>query len=180
MKLRKNVTTALLAAVLCITAPLVIPIGPIPISLATLGVYLAAGLLGPWHGTTAVGLYLLLGGMGLPVFAGFVGGFQQLVGVTGGFLWGYLLCALVIGLLTRIRCRPLLLPLWILCGTGVLYAVGVGWFVWQSHTTLAWALWSVAPTLVGEVLKIAAATGLILSLGGRMKDLEKGGYRRET
>lgn len=180
MKLRDNVTTALLTAVLCISAPLVIPVGPIPVSLATLGVYLAAGLLGPWRGVTAVGLYLLLGSIGVPVFAGFTGGFQQLAGVTGGFLWGYLLCALVVGLLTRVCHRPALLPLWLLCGAVALYAVGVGWYVWQTGTTLYWALLTIAPTLVAEVIKIAVATGAIWSLDRRMKDLKKGGRPHET
>ena len=180
MKLRDNLTTALLTAVLCVAAPWVIPIGPIPVTLATLGVYLAAALLGPWRGVAAVGLYLLLGGVGLPVFAGFTGGFQQLVGVTGGFLWGYLLCALTVGLLTRVSHRPVWLPLWLACGAAVLYAVGVGWYAWQSGTTFYWALLAVAPALLGEPIKIMAATGLMVSLRGRMKELKKGGHRRET
>lgn len=179
MKLRENVTAALLTAVLCLVAPLTLPVGPIPVSLATLGVYLAAGLLGPWRGTAAVALYLLLGGIGLPVFAGFAGGFQQLLGLTGGFLWGYLLCSLTVGLLIRVSHRPLLLPIWLTCGAAVLYAAGVGWYVWQTGTTLHWALLTIAPALVGEGLKMIAATGLILSLRGRMSELRKGGHRRE-
>ena len=86
MKLRRNVLTALLAAALCVMAPLAVPLGPVPVTLATLGVYLAAGLLGPWRGAAAVGLYLLLGAVGVPVFAGFTAGFPVLFGVTGGYL----------------------------------------------------------------------------------------------
>ena len=179
MKLRQNLLIALLAAALCILAPLVIPVGPVPVSLATLGVYLAAGLLGPVRGTAAVGLYLLLGAVGLPVFAGFTGGFQQFAGVTGGFLWGYLLCALTVGLLTRISHRPPLMALWLVIGALALYLPGVGWYVWQTGTTLYWALLTIAPALLAEIIKIIAATGLIWSLRGRIKELEKGGRPHE-
>ena len=165
MKLRQNLLTALLAAALCILAPLVIPVGPVPVSLATLGVYLAAGLLGPVRGTTTVGLYLLLGAIGLPVFAGFTGGFQQFAGVTGGFLWGYLLCALTVGLLTRINHRPPLMALWLVIGALALYLPGVGWCVWQTGTPLWSALLTVVlPCIPGEIVKIAVATGLIIPL----------------
>ena len=98
MKWRDNVLTALLAAALCVMAPMTVPLSPVPITLATLGVYLAAGLLGPWRGAAAVGLYLLLGAVGVPVFAGFSAGFPVLFGLTGGFLWGYLPAVLIVSL----------------------------------------------------------------------------------
>ena len=72
MKLRQNVLVALMTAALCVMAPMALPMWSVPCTLATLGVYLAAGLLGPWRGAAAVGLYLLLGGIGVPVFAGSV------------------------------------------------------------------------------------------------------------
>lgn len=164
MSLRRNVVTALLAAALCVMAPVAVPLGPVPVTLATMGVYLAAALLGPWRGATAVGLYLLLGGIGLPVFAGFSGGFAHLFGVTGGFLWGYLPCAVVVGLLTRWG-APRLLPLWLACGAVVLYAVGGGWFAWQTHTAIGTALLTVVlPCLPVELVKIAVVTALIFPL----------------
>ena len=107
MKWRGHVLTALLAAALCVMAPMAVPISPIPITLATLGIYLAAGLLGPWRGAAAVGLYLALGAVGVPVFAGFSAGFPVLFGPTGGFLWGYPPCVVVAGLLCRNDCSGL-------------------------------------------------------------------------
>ena len=161
MKLRYNVATALMAAALCVAAPVAVPLGPVPVTLATLVVYLAAGLLGPWRSAAAVGLYLLLGAVGLPVFAGF----------SGGFLWGYLLCALLAGALCP-RSRPALLPLWLAVGAAVLYAAGCGWYAWQTHTPL-WTAVAVCalPCLAGEMVKIAVASGLILSLRGRVHRL---------
>ena len=176
MKLRRNVLTALLAAALCVMAPLAVPLGPVPVTLATLGVYLAAGLLGPWRGAAAVGLYLALGAVGVPVFAGFTAGFPVLFGMTGGYLWGYVLCVVIAGLLSRIG-RPALTPLWLLCGTAALYAVGMVW-LWLS-TDLSWGGTGmvVLPTLPGEAVKIAVATALILPLRGRVNRLLSAGVK---
>lgn len=180
MNLRRNVTTALLAAVLCMVAPLAMPLGPIPVSLATLGVYLVAGLLGPWRGCTAVGVYLLLGGLGVPVFAGFTGGFPQLFGPTGGFLWGYLLCALTVGLLVRHLPRPALVPVCLLAGAAVLYAAGTAGYMLHTGAPLGGALLVCAvPCIPGELVKIAAATGLILSLQKPLARLTKFGVKAE-
>lgn len=171
MRLRRNVLTALLAAALCVTAPIAVPLGTIPVTLATLGVYLAAGFLGPWQGAAAVGLYLLLGGIGVPVFAGFSAGFSPLFGVTGGFLWGYLPCVMVAGLLCRVGRRELV-PIWLACGTVTLYAVGVPWCMWQTGIDLATALLGcVLYTLPGEAVKIAVATALIVPLCKRVQRL---------
>ena len=90
--------TGMMAALLCVAGPLSLPVGPVPLSLATFAVYLAGAVLGWKRGTAAVALYLLIGLCGLPVFSGFSGGFQKLAGVTGGYLVGYLFCALITGL----------------------------------------------------------------------------------
>lgn len=97
MKTRELCEVALMTSLFCIAAPLTIPIGPIPLSLATLLVYLAGALLGRKKGTMAVGLYLLIGAAGLPVFSGFSGGIHKLAGVTGGYLIGYVVCAAMVG-----------------------------------------------------------------------------------
>lgn len=180
MKLRDNLTIALCGAVLCVIAPFAVPLGPVPVSLATLGVYLIAGLLGPWRGTAAVGIYLFLGGLGVPVFAGFTGGFPQLFGPTGGFLWGYLLCALTVGLLTRRMPRPALIPVWLTLGAVVLYAAGVVGYLAHTGAPIGGALAvCVAPCIPGELVKIAAATGLILSLRGPLTRLTRAGVKTE-
>ena len=81
---------AIMAAVLCAVSPWAIPIGPIPISLATLAVYFIGIILGAKDGTVAVCVFLLLGAIGVPVFTGFEGGIQKLLGITGGYLFGYI------------------------------------------------------------------------------------------
>lgn len=169
MKRRNNVYAALLAALLCVLSPWAVPVGAVPLSLGTLGVYMAAGMGGPLYGGVAVGVYLLLGAVGVPVFAGFMGGFAHLAGPTGGYLWGYLLCAVVAGLLCRACPRRGLLPLWLGIGTLVLYAVGTAWYLWQMGGTLWGAVTvCVLPFFVGDCVKIAVATGLLWSLRRHM------------
>lgn len=92
---------AALIAALALTPP--IPIGAlgVPITLQTLGVALAGLCLGAWRGAAAVGLYLLVGLAGLPVFSGGRAGVAVLVGPTGGYLVAFLLSAFVVGLVAQ-------------------------------------------------------------------------------
>ena len=89
-----GLAVALLAVCAWMAVPM--PIG-VPFTLQTLGLFVTVGLLGGRGGTIAVAVYLLMGGLGLPVFAGFGGGLGVLLGVTGGYLWGMLPAAAVMG-----------------------------------------------------------------------------------
>jgi biotin transport system substrate-specific component len=88
---------ALTAAGTFIAIP--IPLSPVPIVLQNLFALLSGLILGPFLGAAAVGLYLIAGAIGIPVFAGASGGYRHIIGPTGGFLIGYLLCAFVAGLI---------------------------------------------------------------------------------
>ena len=102
---RDMVFIALFTAVLCAVSPFSIAIGPIPLSFATLVIYLAAGTLGWKYGTLSVILYVMLGAFGLPVFSGFGGGFQKIAGPTGGFIIGYIPLALATGISAKFLSR---------------------------------------------------------------------------
>ncbi len=164
MKTRDMALTGVMAALLCIAGPLSVPVGPVPLSLASFAVYLAGAVLGWKRGTAAVALYLLIGIAGVPVFSGFTGGFQKLAGITGGYLIGYLFCALITGLgvdNSRFpKARPVLPgALLMAAGTVVLYAFGTAWFVFQSGKSLGAALGlCVLPFLPGDTAKIIAAS----------------------
>ena len=163
MSTKEMVTIAVMAALLCVAGPLSIAVGPIPLSLATFAVYLAGAVLGAKRGAIAVAIYLLIGLVGVPVFSAFSGGLQKLIGVTGGYLVGYLPCALITGLAVRrdqAEVRPVYkLPLFMVIGTAVLYAVGTAWFMIQTKNNLGSALMlCVVPFLAGDAIKIAAAT----------------------
>ena len=85
---RQLALCAVMAAVMCVLAPISIPIGPISLTGGTLAIYLAAYLLGGAWGTAATLVYLLLGFVGLPVFSNYMGGAERLAGPTGGYQIG--------------------------------------------------------------------------------------------
>ena len=80
---------ALITALICIFAPLSVPIGPIPISLTNLVLYFSIYIIGFKGSTVSYTVYLLLGLVGLPVFSGGAGGPAKVVGPTGGYLLGF-------------------------------------------------------------------------------------------
>ena len=104
--IHRLVWTALLAACIAAGAWLQLPVGPVPITLQPLFVFLAGFLLGPMHGAAAVALYVAAGVLGLPVFAGGKAGLGVLLGPTGGYLVGFVIGAAVAGLAGR-RGAPL-------------------------------------------------------------------------
>lgn len=160
MKTREMCRTALMTALLCMAAPLTVPVGPVPLSLATLAVYLAGALLGVRGGMTVVGLYLLIGAMGVPVFSGFSAGIPKIVGPTGGYMLGYLACAATVGyFVERWGRKRWIYPISMALGTVLCYAMGTGWFMLQTGVNIAGALAScILPFLPGDIMKIIAAT----------------------
>ena len=149
--------TSVLTALMCICSPLSIPIGPVPISLATAVLMLMALLLGAGRATLCCAVYLLIGMAGLPVFAGFSGGMSVLAGPTGGFLIGYLPMTALCGFLCARTEKHSLQTAAMVGGTALLYAIGTVWFIVQTGSTLSGALGAcVLPFLPGDVLKIIA------------------------
>lgn len=160
MKTRSMTFTALLAAILCMLSPMAIPAGTVPITLATFGVYLIASAAGIKVGTLAVIIYILIGSVGIPVFSGFTGGIQQLVGPTGGFLVGYIPCAAIIGFTAeRFGHFKAAFPIGMVLGTAVCYIFGTGWYMLQAQVSFPVAAGAcVLPFLIGDCIKIALAS----------------------
>lgn len=92
---------AAILAVLSLAPAVTLPVG-VPITLQTLGVVLCGLVLGPWRGTAAVLLWLVVGFIGLPVFSGGKAGIGVLAGKTGGYLIGFIFTALIAGLLVKV------------------------------------------------------------------------------
>lgn len=150
-KLRSIAMVGLAAAMICVISPISIPIGDVPLSLATFVILITAGLLGPYKGTAAVAVYLLIGSMGLPVFSGFSGGLGRLIGPTGGYLVGYLPLAFTVGL-GKGKALPMI------AGTALLYIMGTLWYtVFADVSFFAAAAVCVVPFLPLDSVKIAAA-----------------------
>lgn len=161
MKTKELVTCALLAAVICVLSPLSLPIGPVPISLATFAVMLSAAILGAKWGTIATLIYILLGCVGVPVFAGWSAGIGIVAGSTGGYIIGYLPLAFITGLfLDRLakgagKFQYVWLMLGMIIGTAILYVIGTAWFIKVSGAAFSDAMaWCVTPFLAGDLIKM--------------------------
>ncbi len=149
---------AVFTALTCILAPLSIPIGPIPISLTTLVLYLALYLLGWKLSTASLIAYLALGMAGAPVFSGFSGGAGKLFGPTGGYLIGFLPLVLVSGWVLAHTSTRWVQFLGFVLGTALCYAFGTAWFCFQTKSALGPALAvCVYPFLPFDLLKIILA-----------------------
>jgi len=158
--------SALLCALCAVLAQIQIPLPPVPLSLSLLGVHLCGALLGRRWGGAAVGCYVVLGAVGVPVYAGFAGGVSVLFGPTGGFLFGYILCAWMVGLLVqRLGFSRRGLALSMAAGTLVCYALGTAWFSFVTGANFAAGIAScVLPFMPGDALKILLAASLSLRM----------------
>ncbi len=160
------VLCALFAALTVVLAQIAIPIGPVPISLATFSVFIAGALLGAKLGAICQAVYVLLGAVGVPVFAGFKGGLGVLVGPTGGYIAGYILAAWFVGLIAEKFGNKLWgLFLAMLAGFFAYMITGTGWFMFITQNGLAEALMiCVVPFLLGDALKMILAATLAYRL----------------
>lgn len=159
---REMTMGALFVAVLCALAQIAVPLPMgVPISLGLLGVYLCALLLPPKIGMTVIFVYLLLGLLGVPVYAGFKSGPAALFGRTGGYLIGYLPCGVIIALMNRRDRGFLWRCLSIFLGLLACYALGTLWFVRLTGFTLGKSLAAcVLPFLPGDAVKMLAAAAM--------------------
>ncbi|WP_277584616.1 biotin transporter BioY [Psychrobacillus antarcticus] len=96
-RLKMMIVAALFAAIIAVAAQIMINVPPVPFTLMTIAVMLTATILGARYGTLAVTVYVLMGAIGIPVYAGMKGGFGYLFGPTGGYLVAIIPAALFIG-----------------------------------------------------------------------------------
>jgi biotin transport system substrate-specific component len=170
-QLRMMLYASLFAALMAAGAFIAIPIGPVPIVLQNLFVLLAGLLLGRHWGLASVGIYLLAGISGLPVFAGGLGGIGRIVGPTGGYLIGYLPAVYLTGLISEKGNRKILFDLLgMIVGSAIVYLCGVSWLMTLTGMTLNKTLAvGMLPFLPGDALKIAAAIPITKALRPLMK-----------
>lgn len=153
------VWVALMAALICVGGMIIIPIGPVPISLQTMFVAMAGLLLGPIYGFLSVCLFLGAGAIGLPVFAGGKAGLGVLLGPTGGYLAAFILTSAIYGLAGGRKRKPLWLTIILcLCAAFLTYFLGSIRlaFIMDISTPKALILGAL-PFFVGDVLKIGVA-----------------------
>lgn len=175
MKAQKIALTGILAAIICLAAPFSLPIGAIPISLATFAIYIAACTVNFKISTCAVIIYILLGAAGLPVFSAFRGGFHIIAGVTGGYILGYIPCAIIIGLLVgRFENKKWIYPLSMILGSSACWLIGTLWYMIQTESSFVSALAvCVVPFIIGDIIKISAASAIGITLRKRLSVFSK-------
>ena len=159
-KLQRTVMAGVFAALLVVLSQVSIPLPTgIPVTLQTFAVALCGCVLGPSVGSAAVGVYLALGAVGVPVFAGFSGGAGALVGMTGGYLWAFLPMAFLCGLGAQQKNKFLALALG-LAGLAVCHGCGAAQFALVMSISPAQAFLAASvPYLVKDVLSLVLAYG---------------------
>jgi biotin transport system substrate-specific component len=170
--IRGMIYASMFGAMTAIGAWIIIPLPLIPITLQTLFLSLAAALLGGYLGALSQIIYISLGIIGLPVFAGGKAGFGVLMGPTGGYLVGFILGAYIMGKLIEKKERPGFA--WIAAsmfiGLIVIYVLGVTQLMMVAQLSLKKALLvGVLPPLPGDIIKIAAAAFITLKIRDRIK-----------
>ena len=158
--LKHTVYAALFAALTAVGGYIAVPVGPVPIVLANLFVMLAGLILRPGGAASSVGIFLFLGSIGLPVFAGGKAGLSALLGPTGGFLFGYLASAVLISIICRSGRKTSILKdsAAVAAGLAALYIPGISWLKYNLGLEWSRALGiGMLPFIPGDIVKAAAA-----------------------
>ncbi|HWN19776.1 MAG TPA: biotin transporter BioY [Gemmatimonadales bacterium] len=178
--LRRTIAIGLGAAVVALAAQVVVPVpfSPVPMTLQPLAVLAVGGLLGAAGGLSALVLYLLLGIIGLPVFAGGGSGAWHLLGPTGGYLLAFPIAATVTGALVRPVTESAghaggraVLRILLACALGmvIIHAGGVAQLaLLGGDPTVAFRVGFV-PFLTGDLVKVGLAAALILAAGPKIR-----------
>lgn len=147
----------------------------VPFTLQTFGVFMAVEVLGGKRGTMAVLVYILMGAVGIPVFAGFQGGIGVIFNTTGGYIVGFLCSALIMWAAESLfGKKPLVRLLSMAAGLIACYALGTIWFmVVYGRTTGAVGLmtvlgWCVIPFIIPDLVKIGLAYFISRKIRGVM------------
>ena len=140
MKTKDLTRIALMTAVLCILAPISIPVSTVALTMATFALYLMAYILKPKQALAAVGLYLLLGAAGLPVFSGYMAGISRFAAPGGGYLIGYLFLAGISGWFVQKYSSAALQLFGMFLGTLVMYVLGTFWLAFSTGISFFAAL----------------------------------------
>ena len=169
--LRPALAVALGALVVAAAAQVVVPVplSPVPMTLQPLAVLVVGGALGARAGAAALVLYLALGMLGLPVFAGGGAGIVRLLGPTGGYLLAFPVAAAVCGSLAGRAAGVLRMLLACAAGVAVIHVGGVAQLALLGGDPGLALRVGFVPFLTGDLLKIGLAAAVLLALGGRLR-----------
>jgi biotin transport system substrate-specific component len=171
---RRGIAIGLGTLLVALSAQVVVPVpfGPVPMTLQPLAVLAVGGLLGAAGGLSALILYIGLGALGLPVFAGGGAGFLHLVGPTGGYLLAFPIAAGVTGALAGGEPRsPLRVLLACALGMVIIHIGGVAQLALLGGDPVLAIRVGFVPFLTGDLLKVGLAAALILVAGPKVRSL---------
>ena len=142
MKTKDLTRIALMTAVLCILAPISLPLpaSSVALTMATFAVYLMAYILNPRQALASVGIYLFLGAVGLPVFSGYMAGISRFAAPSGGYLIGYLFLAGISSFFVHHFSRPVMQVLGMILATMIMYCIGTFWLAYTTGISFLSAL----------------------------------------
>lgn len=165
MEAKRVARAGVMTALLAVSAQVMLPFGPVPFTLQTLVLAMVPAVLDPATSVFTVLAYVVLGAVGLPVFAGFNGGIGALAGPTGGFLWGFVLgCALAGALAKVLDGRIGAYPRVLVCAAALVlvsYVCGTVQLMTLMNLDLAGALAiAVIPFVVPDAVKVAIGARL--------------------
>ena len=172
------VITALLTALLAASAWVTVPLGAVPVTLQVFVVAVVVLVARPAQAAAAVGLYLVMGAVGLPVFSGVRGGVGVIAGPTGGYLFGFLAGAVAASWLrSKLRVvSPLADASALALLVVIVYAVGVSWLAFSTGRVFSEAFAVGAlPFLPLDAVKCVAAAGVaaVLRRAGLVSTLSR-------
>lgn len=159
MSLRRKMLVSLFAALICVSSIIILPIGPVPVTLQVFFIVLTGAVLGPKMGALSVVIWILLGTFGLPVFAGGKAGPMVILGPTGGYLPGFAICAWIVGVLTQKQTSSRVrIGVAMVIGMTVAYAIGLIGFM------ASFAFFLQKPMTVQQALAIAVYPFVLFDL----------------
>jgi len=159
---------ALFTVFIAVCSWIYVPLVAVPITMQTFAIFVTSGLLGAKRGMLSVLLYILLGIIGIPVFAGFLGGFGILLSPIGGYIIGFIFIPLITGAMAHIWGKKThILIISMAVGTIICYTIGTIWFTYfysmtKSAVSMMTVLaWCVFPFIIPDAAKICVATIII-------------------
>ena len=162
MNTKRLVYCALFAAIISVASQISVPVQPIPINAGMFAVLLCGGMLGKKYGTISVVVYILLGIIGAPVFAGFRGGLGVLAGPTGGYILGYIIIAFVAGAVCEWTKKLKYIVPFMMLAVVLCYLVGTLWFCITTGNGFISALsMCVIPFIPWDIIKVILASTII-------------------
>ena len=165
----------LAVALITVCAWISVPVFSVPFTLQTFAVALVGGLLGWKRALPAVFVYILMGLVGIPVFAGFKAGIPALFGATGGYIFGFLFLSLLPALAKLLpaknaAARTVIFYCFNILGCAVLYFFGTLWLVLMTRCAVGYALGiCVVPFIVPDAVKLAFSAIITVRLEKHIK-----------